>query len=101
MDFKSIEMQVALPRTFEGAKPAQDRQQPFFVAQQHIQHKAVKEMKGKGTVAAGSHQSNQTGGQGGEEQQNKQKKKKEIRRRWDMPILIKGSRSTLAGKRDV
>lgn len=58
-------------------------------------------MKWKGTVAAGRHRSNKTGGQGGEEQQNKQKKKKEIRRRWDMPIHIKGSRSTLAGKRDV
>ncbi|WP_285878955.1 hypothetical protein [Domibacillus indicus] len=34
MDFKSIEMQVALPRTFEGAKPAQDHQQTFFAAQQ-------------------------------------------------------------------
>lgn len=45
MDFKSMKMQVALPRTFEGAKPAQDHQQPFFAAQQHIQHKAVTSKK--------------------------------------------------------
>ncbi|MCM3787546.1 hypothetical protein M3221_03840 [Domibacillus indicus] len=54
-------------------------------------------MKWKGTVAAESHQSNKTGGQGGEEQQNKQKKKKEIRKRWDMPILIIGKQIDFSG----
>ncbi|MCI2255458.1 hypothetical protein L2D08_13875 [Domibacillus sp. PGB-M46] len=51
---------------------------PFFAAQQHIQHKAVKEMKWKGTVAAGDHQSNKTGGQVGEEphKTNRKRKKK-------------------------
>ncbi|OMP68628.1 hypothetical protein [Domibacillus epiphyticus] len=47
MDFKSVEMQVALPRTFEASKAVQEQQQNGLAAQQNANEDVEKEAQWK------------------------------------------------------
>jgi hypothetical protein len=82
MDLKSIDMQIALPRTFEAAKNLQDYQQNAQTAQQHAQAETEKESEWRRKAVAEGNDINKTGEreheQQGEQQQREKKQQKKV-----------------------
>lgn len=77
MDFKSIDMQIALPRTFEAAKNLQDYQQTAQTAQEHAQAETEKESEWKRKAVAQGNDINKTGERDHEQQQGEQQQREE------------------------
>ncbi|WP_046175032.1 hypothetical protein [Domibacillus indicus] len=79
MDFKSVEMQVALPRTFDAAKSFHDHQQTAQATQYHAQAETEKKAEWRQKAVEESGDLAKTGERGHEQQQSKhqQQKKKQ------------------------
>ncbi|OXS78574.1 hypothetical protein [Domibacillus enclensis] len=61
MDFKAVEMQVALPRTYEASKSLQDQQQTALSGQHHAQTEMEKKAEWKRASVTEGEEANKTG----------------------------------------